>query len=74
MQVGDRIHAEHDGHRGTGIVEAVDGGQVLLRLTVRSPDPWTSPVTGGTVPAGCPVSYLLWLPTSDLRLAAALRG
>lgn len=64
MRVGDVIEAEHDGELGTGIVAAVRGGQAFVRLTVRSTEPWRSPITGGIVPAGCPRTYLLWLPTA----------
>ena len=41
---------------------------MYVRLTVKSADVWTSQVTGGTVPAGCPLSYLLWLPASRVAL------
>ncbi len=70
MKVGDQVHAEHDGHTGTGPVEAVSGARVLVRLYVRPAQDWISPVTGGTVPAGCPISYLLWLPAANVHLAA----
>lgn len=61
MHVGDRIKVEHDGQVGAGIVDAIAGDRVYVRLTVRPSQPWISPVTGGTVPAGCPISYLLWV-------------
>lgn len=39
--------------------------KLLVRLTVVAVEGWTSPITGGTVPAGCPRTYLLWLPAGD---------
>ncbi len=69
MKVGDIIEAEHDGELGTGIVTAVRDGRALVQLTIRSARPWVSPITGGTVPAGCPRSYLLWFALADLSAA-----
>ncbi len=61
MRLGDTVTAQHNGETGRGQVEAVRGGRALVRLTIRSAEPWTSPLTGGTIPAGCPLTYLLWL-------------
>ncbi len=66
MQVGDRITVEHHGHAATGIIDAVVGARVYVRVTVWPEQAWTSPLTGGTVPAGCPISYLLWLPADSV--------
>lgn len=74
MQIGDHVTVEHEGHTGTGIIDKVVGDRVYVRLTVRPAQAWTSPLTGGTVPAGGPISYLLWLPVADVhpaRLALA---
>ncbi len=65
MDVGDLVTVPYEGQPSWGRVEAVAGGRALIRLTVRAAADWTSPVTGGTVPAGCPRTYLLWLPAGD---------
>lgn len=59
--------APYEGQPSWGRVEAVAGGRALIGLTVRAAADWTSPLTGGTVPAGCPRTYLLWLPAGDAR-------
>ncbi len=60
------VTALYEGQSSRGRVEAVNGGRALVRLTVRAATDWTSPITGGTVPAGCPRTYLLWLPAGRL--------
>ncbi len=65
VDVGDLVTVPYEGQPSCGRVEAVAGGRALIRLTVRAPADWTSPLTGGTVPAGCPRTYLLWLPAGD---------
>jgi len=67
VDVGDVVTALYEGQSSRGRVEAVNGGRALVRLTVRAVTDWTSPLTGGTVPAGCPRTYLLWLPWDQLR-------
>lgn len=62
MDVGDVVTVPYEGQPSSGRVEAVAAGRALIRLTVRAAADWTSPLTGGTVPAGCPRTYLLWLP------------
>lgn len=69
MQVGDNIEAEHEGERGTGIVTANRDVRALIQLTIQSAQPWVSPITGGTVPAGCPRIYLFWVAVERLRSA-----
>lgn len=67
MQVGDTVAADIDGNSGLGRVEAIHGRRALIRLTVRQDVGWTSPLTGGTVPAGCPRTYLLWIEIGELH-------
>jgi hypothetical protein len=69
MKVGDRVRAEHDGEWGYGFVEAISGDRVFLRLTIRRTQPGTSPFSAGTVPAGCPLGHLLWLPITAVHPA-----
>jgi len=69
MKVGDVVTALYEGQSSRGRVEAVNSGRALVRLTVRAVTDWTSPITGGTVPAGCPRTYLLWLPRDRLARA-----
>ncbi len=66
MQVGDVIQIEHDSRPGVGIVMALRDGRAYLHLTVRPAEPWQSPLTGGIVPGGCPLTYCLWLPVDDV--------
>ncbi len=68
MRVGDTVAADVDGNSGLGRVEAIHGGRALVRLNVRQAVGWTSPLTGGTVPAGCPRTYLLWVGTGELHV------
>ncbi len=67
MQVGDTVVADVDDNSGLGRVEAVHGRRALVRLTVRQDVGWTSPLTGGTVSAGCPRTYLLWIEIGELH-------
>lgn len=67
MQVGDTVASDAYGNSGRGRVEAIHGGRALVRLNVRQDAGWTSPLTGGTVPAGCPRTYLLWVGTGELH-------
>lgn len=66
MRVGDLVTKEHAGQAGRGRVEGVRDGRALVRLSIHFPEPWTSPLNGGIVPTGCPVTYLLWLPIDEL--------
>jgi hypothetical protein len=60
------VTAQYDGLPCRGWVEAVAPGRAFVRLTVVAPADWTSPITGGVVPAGCPRSYLPWLDSDVL--------
>ncbi len=73
VDVGDVVTAFYDGLPCRGRAEAVAPGRAFVRLAVRAPVDWTSPVTGGTVPAGCPRTYLLWMPLTRLRTSRVLR-
>jgi len=66
VDVGDAVSGWYDGVPCSGRVDAVAAGRALVRLTVVAAEGWTSPITGGTVPAGCPRTYLLWLPAGRL--------
>ena len=61
LQVGDLVRALQVGELGVGVVDAVHGDRVLIRLTIKSSEAWTSPLTGGTFPPRCPRTYLLWM-------------
>jgi hypothetical protein len=65
---GDLVRAVHDGEAGVGVIDAVRADHALVRLTIQSAQEWTSPITGGTIPAGCPRTYLLWMPLADVCL------
>lgn len=68
MQVGDPISADHDGCHGTGIIHAVAGDRIYVWLSIRHERDWTSTITHSTAQAGCPLSYMLWLPASAVTL------
>jgi len=70
VDVGDAVTALYDGQPCRGRVEAVAPGRAFVRLTIVAVAAWTSPITGGTVPAGCPRNYLLWLPEGSLGVGA----
>lgn len=59
VDVGDAVTALYDGQPCRGWEEAVAPGRGFVRLTVFAEADWTSPITGGTVPAGRPRTYLL---------------
>ncbi len=69
MDAGDVVAVHYDGAPCRDRVESVRAGRALVRLTVVADEGWTSPITGGIVPAGCPRTYLLWLPCRGAPLS-----